>query len=126
MCAMMQKLRIFFNGMDIRAAKVTKKKDRGNVGVNFFRMNKNIHLCIAMKILFVGGCLLTSNLVEKEKRFINVLLLKNPQLKVSMARYVSFSLVDEIISSRLAEDTPDIIVFLVRTFPFRSEERRVG
>lgn len=71
-----------------------------------------------MTILFFGGCLLTTKTVETNKRFINVLHSRNVQLKINLARYSSFSLVEEIFSSQVSEEVPDAIVFLIRPFPF--------
>lgn len=71
-----------------------------------------------MKILFFGGCLLTTRTVEKDKRFVNVLHSRNAQLEIDLARYASFSLVEEIFSSRVSVRTPDVVVFLIRPFPF--------
>ena len=71
-----------------------------------------------MKILFLGGCLLTTKTVEKDKRFVNVLHSRNTQLEIDLTRYASYSLVEEIFLSQISVKTPDVIVFLVRTFPF--------
>lgn len=71
-----------------------------------------------MKILFFGGCLLTTKTVEINQRFINVLQARNTQLKITLARYSSFALVEEVFSSRVSAEIPDVVVFLVRPFPF--------
>jgi hypothetical protein len=71
-----------------------------------------------MKALFFGGCLLTTKTVAKDKRFINVLLSRNAELKIDLARYASFSLVEEIFLSHLSIEFPDSVVFLIRPFPF--------
>jgi hypothetical protein len=71
-----------------------------------------------MKALFIAGCLLTTKTVEKNERFVNVLLSRNPQLQIDLARYSSYSLVEEILSSNISEKIPDCVVFLVRPFPF--------
>ena len=71
-----------------------------------------------MKVLFFGGCLLTTKTVEKDKRFVNVLHSNHPLLKIDLARYASFSLVEEIFMERTSSEMPDVIVFLVRPFPF--------
>ena len=71
-----------------------------------------------MKMLFLGGCLLTTKTVEKEKRFINVLLSRNPQLDITLVRYASFSLIEEILLEQTTTFMPDVVIFLVRPFPF--------
>jgi hypothetical protein len=71
-----------------------------------------------MKILFIGGCLLTTKTVASEKRFINILRSRNPHWKIILARYASFSLLEEIFSAAINEDLPDAVVMLIRPFPF--------
>jgi hypothetical protein len=71
-----------------------------------------------MKALFLGGCLLTTKTVEREQRFINVLLSGNPELQIDLARYSSYALVEEILASQSSSKIFDRVVFLVRPFPF--------
>lgn len=71
-----------------------------------------------MKVLFFGGCLLTTKTVARDKRFVNVLQAGNPELEIELARYASFSLVKEIFEAQFKVHAPDVIVFLIRPFPF--------
>ena len=70
-----------------------------------------------MKILFLGGCLLTTKTVGKDKRFVNVLQAENSEVTVTLARYASFSLVKEVFAAHTSEIS-DAVVFLIRPFPY--------